>query len=104
MAMHNLAIAYHRQGKHSDAEKLQIEVVNIRNRLGEEHSDTINAMGNLAVTYNCLGKHADAEELEIKALHLTSRLLGDEHPSMSLHMYIRDKENMQMQRSYKSKF
>jgi hypothetical protein len=39
-------------GKYTEAEKLQIQVLDARKRiLGVEHPDTINAMGNLAATY-----------------------------------------------------
>jgi hypothetical protein len=49
-------------GKYVDAEKLQVQVLDMRNRLlGEDHPDTINAMNNLAIIYKCLGKCANAE-------------------------------------------
>ena len=42
-------------GKYTEAEKLEIKVLDARNRiLGVEHPDTIQAMGNLAGTYHKL--------------------------------------------------
>ena len=60
-----------------EAEKLQIQVLETRNRiLGVKHPDTITAMENLAVTYGHLGKYMEAEELEIQVLDA----IGEEHP------------------------
>ena len=67
--MGNLASTYCGVGKYADAEKLQIKVLDMRNRhLGEDHLDTIWAMGNLASIHRSLGKYAGAEKLEIKLL------------------------------------
>ena len=64
--MSNLARTYQQLGKHVDAEKLQIEVLNLRNSLlREEHSHTISAINNVAVTYQNLAKYNDAEKLQI---------------------------------------
>jgi hypothetical protein len=50
--MANLAVTYGSLGKYTEAEKLEIQVLDARNRiLGVEHPDTINAMANLAITY-----------------------------------------------------
>ena len=69
------------QGYDSEAEKLQIQVLDARSRtLGEEHESTISAMSNLASTYGGLGKYADAEKLKIKILDLRNKYLGKEHP------------------------
>jgi hypothetical protein len=64
-----------------EAEKLQIQVLDARNRiLGVEHPDTILTMGNLASTYRELGKYTEAEKLEIQVLDARNRILGVEHP------------------------
>ena len=53
-------------GKYTEAEKLEIQVLDVRNRiLGVEHPDTINTMENLAGIYRKLGKYAEAEMLVI---------------------------------------
>jgi tetratricopeptide (TPR) repeat protein len=70
-AMGNLAITYESLGKYADAEKLQIQVLDMRSRLlGEEHPDTISAMNNLANTYESLEKYEDAEKLKIQVLDI----------------------------------
>ena len=69
------------QGYVSEAEKIQIQVLDERSRsLGEGHLGTISAMGDLASTYGGLGKFADAELLQIQVLDMRTRLLGGEHP------------------------
>ena len=78
--MKNLTVTYHNLRKYEDTEKLQIQVLDMRNRLlGEEHPDTISAMSNLAVTCKSLEKYADEEKLEIDVLNLGNRLHGEEH-------------------------
>jgi len=80
-------ITYHNLGKYTEAEKLEIQVLNARNKiLGEEHPDMVLAMGNLASTYRHLGKHTEAEELLIKVLDARSIILGEEHPATILAM------------------
>ena len=69
------------QGHFKEAEILENEVLNTRNRiLGVEHPDTIRALLNLAVTYKSLGKYIEAEKLEIQALDTSNKILGMEHP------------------------
>ena len=59
-------LTYRHLGKYTDAEKLDIQVLDASNRiLGVEHPDTIHAMANLASTYQHLGKYTDAEQLDI---------------------------------------
>jgi len=53
--MNHLANTYYSVGKYADAEKVEIKVLDMRNRLlGEEHPDTISAVNNLATTYQTL--------------------------------------------------
>jgi tetratricopeptide (TPR) repeat protein len=69
------------QGYSKEAETLEIEVLNKRNKiLGVEHPDTITAMGNLASTYVNLGKYTEAEKLQMQVLGASNRILGVEHP------------------------
>jgi hypothetical protein len=69
------------QGYSKEAETLEIEVLDKRNKiLGVEHPDTIFAMANLASTYRNLGKYTEAEKLEMQVLDASDRILGVEHP------------------------
>ena len=69
------------QGYSSEAEKLEIQVLDARKKIfGEEHPDTLLAMGNLASTYSDLEKYTEAEELQIKVLDARKKILGEEHP------------------------
>ena len=78
--MENLASIYCDLGKYKEAEELEIQVLDARNRLlGEEHPATILAMGNLESTYSNLGKHTAAEKLNIQVLDSRNRVLGEEH-------------------------
>ena len=80
-AYENFGRLLREQGYPKEAETLQIQVLDRRNRiLGVEHPDTINAMGNLAETYGSLGNYREAEKLEIQVLHARNRILGEEHP------------------------
>ena len=75
--MANLAVTYRKLGKYTEAEKLEIEVLDARNRiLAAEHPDTIKAMRNLALTYYKLRKYTEAEKLDIQVLEVRSRILG----------------------------
>ena len=67
-------------GKYLEAEKLEIQVLDARNRiLGVEHPDTIDAMANLAATYRDLEKYTEAGKLEMQVLNARKRILGVEH-------------------------
>ncbi|KIJ93719.1 hypothetical protein K443DRAFT_684247 [Laccaria amethystina LaAM-08-1] len=79
--MANLAATYQNLGKYTEAEKLEMQVLDARNKiLGVEHPDTIRAMANLAATYWNLGKYTEAEKLKIQVLDGRCRILGVEHP------------------------
>ena len=87
-AMAQLAATYQCLGKYTKAEKLQIQVLDARNRiLGVEHPHTINAMGHLAVTYQNLGKYTKAEKLAVQAQEISYKFPGAECP----HINPRDK-------------
>ena len=65
-SINNLAKTYSDQGKHSEAEELQIHVLETRKRvLGPEHPDTLSSNNNLAGTYSHQGKYSEAEDLRI---------------------------------------
>jgi serine/threonine protein kinase len=52
-----------------------------RERLGEEHSDTLASMNKLALVYEKQGRYDEAEKLHIKTLEIRRRVLGEEHPN-----------------------
>jgi hypothetical protein len=75
----NLAYTYHVLRNYTEAEKLEIQVLDARNRiLGVEHQDTINAMENLAAIYRCLAKYTEADKLKTQAYELKNRVSGAE--------------------------
>ena len=72
-------LPYYELGKYTEAEKLEIKVLDARNRiLGVEHPDMLRALGNLAITYKCLGKYREAEKLEIQVLDARNGIIGVE--------------------------
>ena len=85
--MANLAATYQKLGKYTEAQKLQMQVLDARNRiLGVEHPETLRAMGNIAATYVKLGKYTEAEKLQMQVLDARNRILGEEHPHTILAM------------------
>ena len=65
-AANNLAAAYGRQGKHTQAEELKSEVLEASRRMrGAGHPATLHAARNLASTHGHLGKHAKAAEVRV---------------------------------------
>ena len=62
--MSNLATIYMQQGRSNEAEKLQVDVMELNKRLlGGEHPDTLRSMANLAETYRQQGRSKEAETL-----------------------------------------
>ncbi|KIJ37249.1 hypothetical protein M422DRAFT_111164, partial [Sphaerobolus stellatus SS14] len=65
--MANLACTYWEQNRFSEAEDLEVKVLQMRrHKLGEDHPDTLTSMKNLASTYQSQGRLSEAEELEEK--------------------------------------
>ena len=56
MSMPNLAVIYSKEGKYSEAEELQLKVLDLHKVLGPEHPSTLSSMGILAETYSHQGK------------------------------------------------
>jgi tetratricopeptide (TPR) repeat protein len=83
----HFALAFHEAGSWNEEEKLEVQVMQMRNRvLGEEHPDTLSAMGNLAGTYSDQGHWKEAEELQVQVMQINKRILGEEHPDTLLAM------------------
>jgi tetratricopeptide (TPR) repeat protein len=75
------AITLYNDGRYSEAEELEVQVVQTRKRvLGNEHPDTLSSMINLASTYSDQGRWKEAEELEVQVMQARKRVLGNEHP------------------------
>ena len=61
----NLATTYRHQGRYTEAEELQVEVLEASRRVqGAGHPTTLRNARNLAKVYGHLGKHAEAAELQ----------------------------------------
>jgi tetratricopeptide (TPR) repeat protein len=79
--MADLAFTYLNQGRLTEAEKLQIQVMDMRRRvLGQEHPDTLSIMADLASTYLIQGQATEAEDLQMQVMNAKRRVLGQEHP------------------------
>jgi tetratricopeptide (TPR) repeat protein len=75
------AIALYSDGRYEEAEELQVQVMQMRNRvLSDEHPHTLISMANLASTYRNQGRWKEAEELEVQVIETSKRVLSDEHP------------------------
>jgi tetratricopeptide (TPR) repeat protein len=79
--MSRFALVFHENGYWNEAEKLEVDVMELRKRLfGVEHPDTLTSMSNLATTYWQQGRWNEAEMLQVDVMELSKRLLGAEHP------------------------
>jgi tetratricopeptide (TPR) repeat protein len=79
--MSRFALVFYENGYWNEAEKLQVDVMELRKRLlGAEHPDTWTSMVNLADTYRQQGRWNEAEKLQVDVVDLRKRLLGAEHP------------------------
>lgn len=77
-----LANAYWLEGRYKDAEKLELQVVEIHTvKFGKNHHHTLISMSNLAATYNYQGRIKEAKELQIQVLETRKIILGVDHPS-----------------------
>ncbi|KAL5041581.1 hypothetical protein BDW71DRAFT_191588 [Aspergillus fruticulosus] len=80
--MANLASTYWHQGRWSEAEKLEVEILETRKTaLGAKHPDTLSSMANLASTYWNQGRWNEAEKLQVQVLEISKAALGAEHPN-----------------------
>ncbi|KAK3345614.1 Tetratricopeptide repeat-domain-containing protein [Neurospora tetraspora] len=80
--MANLASTYRNQGRWEEAEKLEVQVMEMsKAKLGADHPDTLTSMANLAFTWNSQGRHEDALALMQDCVEAQQRILGPEHPN-----------------------
>ena len=83
----HIAGYYHEQQWSSQAEGLQIQILNSRMELsGARDPDTMLAMANLAFTRRNLGRYTEAELLETKVLQMRKEVLGPKHADTILAM------------------
>ncbi|CAG8356066.1 unnamed protein product [Penicillium salamii] len=75
-----LGVAFARQGRHQEAENIELQLLEIRKRkFGIEHPATTLNMNNLASFYYDQGRYKEAEEIGILVLEIRKRILGLEH-------------------------
>ena len=78
--MANLAVTYHRVGRHEEAIALLEQTRKLRHRvLGPKHPDNIQDLAYQATLHSVLQEHAQADELFEKAVDLALEVLGPEH-------------------------
>ena len=77
-------MSYRDQGKFNEAEKLEIQVLDMREKLlGKSHPDTLLTMGNLASTYRHQRKLNKAKQLVILVYQIEKQAqatLSSGHP------------------------
>ncbi|KAJ6788122.1 hypothetical protein PWT90_07397 [Aphanocladium album] len=80
--LHNMALYLLHQGQWNDAERLQLEAVELRMEiLGADHPSTLTSMANLASTYRNQGRWEEAEKLDVQVMETSKAKLGADHPS-----------------------
>ena len=79
--MNNLACTYSNQGRWTEAEKLEVQVMETRKTvLGPEHPDTLTSMWNLSLTLKGLRRHDEALSMLQACVQLQNQRLGPSHP------------------------
>jgi hypothetical protein len=69
--MADLGLILWENGWTGDAVQLSEQVLQLRkNKLGENHPDTLSSMGNLAIQYSEAGRRTEALELSERVLQL----------------------------------
>ena len=80
-SMHRLAGLYVKQGRHDEAEPLDVKALELAKRImGQEHTNTLASMGSLANVYRSQGRYDEAERLYVKELELSQRVYGEQYP------------------------
>jgi tetratricopeptide (TPR) repeat protein len=75
------AVVYYHAARYEEAMELELEVLEkLKQVLGDDHPDTLQAMNSLALTYIHLGKFEQAEELQVIVLDKQKQVLGHDHP------------------------
>jgi len=71
------------RARYPEAEPLYKRALEIRDRLGPEHSEVATILNNLALLYQSQGKYPEAEPLYKRALKIYEKVLGAEHPAVA---------------------
>ncbi|KAK6857488.1 hypothetical protein PG995_006315 [Apiospora arundinis] len=80
-AIEMLGHAHNLQGHWKAAEKLFVEVMEIRKqKLGADHPSTLTSMANLASTFSNQGRWEEAEKLFVEVMETRKQKLGADHP------------------------
>lgn len=75
-----LAAIYRKQGRLKEAEELDMEIVQINEKVwGVEHPQTLINKTGLASTYRSQGWLKEAEKLELEVIETSEKVLGTEH-------------------------
>ena len=83
-SLNNLANLYYNQGKHSEAEPLYLDALEMRRRLFTgDYPDVGNSLNNLALLYHNQGKYSEAEPLYLDALEMRRRLFTGDYPDVA---------------------
>lgn len=78
--MRNLAITYYDLGMYKDADTLEVEILEEKQKLyGLDHLETASALENLAMTRRYSGEHEQAYQLFRRALRVRKKILGELH-------------------------
>ncbi|KAL6692037.1 P-loop containing nucleoside triphosphate hydrolase protein [Trichoderma pleuroticola] len=79
-SMEILADTYSAFGKHTEVEKMRIEIHRQRREiLGDKNPETIKSEVELAITYHIFRRYILAEEIMVRALTLQQEILGSTH-------------------------
>ena len=79
--LHNAAWYAWSKGRATEAVDLSEMAMKVRKeRLGQEHKETLDSMNMLGIAYALAGRWEEAEELELRVIETRKRVLGEEHP------------------------
>ena len=77
----NLASTYRSQGRWTEAEELEVKVMeNYKLTLGDDHPSTLKSMNNLALTLKGQGRSVEAVQLMLECVRLANRRFGPDDP------------------------
>ena len=86
--MTDLGLVYQGQRRYDEAERLDLDILEIQKRvMGPESSDALWTMNNLALAYQSQGRYDQAEQLHLRTLEIRRRVLGPTHPDTLASLY-----------------
>ncbi|KAJ7794025.1 hypothetical protein B0H14DRAFT_2924625, partial [Mycena olivaceomarginata] len=97
IGMANLAETYRDLGNFTEAQRLEVVVLQKRREIcGNNSSDTLDAMSSLASTYRKGGDFIKAKELDLEVLERRKRLWGDDNPNTLVAMGLEKAEELEV--------